>query len=112
LLQYLLEKKDARETRFDVRYLTSDYERHDFGSQPKPLTLDLKSGDQVLHYIINIRMVERLFTLGWKGLPVSSLFGQLVNTAKVLCFQTSCLEETKKAKICSRQLVSYNTLDF
>jgi hypothetical protein len=47
VVQYLLEKKDAHESRFDTRYLTSDYERPDFGSQPKPLALDLKSGDQV-----------------------------------------------------------------
>ncbi len=37
-----------KETVFDTRYLSSDYERHDFGSQPKPLALDMKSGDQVL----------------------------------------------------------------
>jgi hypothetical protein len=52
-LQYLLEKKDSRESNFGVRYLTSDYERHDFGSQAKPLALDLKSGSQV-NFNLNI----------------------------------------------------------
>ena len=41
-----MERKGG-DTNFVTRYLSSDYERHDFGSQPKPLALDLKSGDQV-----------------------------------------------------------------
>ena len=39
---------EKKESNFATRYLASDYERHDFGSQPKPLALDMKSGDQVL----------------------------------------------------------------
>ena len=56
-----MERKGG-DTNFVTRYLSSDYERHDFGSQPKPLALDLKSGDQVSGDSLNF--LEDFFNVG------------------------------------------------
>ena len=67
---------EKKESNFATRYLASDYERHDFGSQPKPLALDMKSGDQVLAYkevILPMRSITACQSHAKLKLPYGSL---------------------------------------